>query len=110
MKAYLQGADGSERTLDITQPDPKDGTYCAHMNEETWVRIVPVAGGTLTASERRGLEGLYAMDLTRVMEMVRDYAGDGEGKKPSILDMSECWEEVRETMDALLVIRRLLDE
>lgn len=41
MKAYLQNADGSERTLVVTEPDPADGTYCAHLSEEQWVRIVP---------------------------------------------------------------------
>ena len=39
--AYLQFADGSERTLTVTEPDPEDGTYCADIDGETWVRIVP---------------------------------------------------------------------
>lgn len=39
--AYLQGADGSETTLNITEPDPADGTYCVHLDKERWVRIVP---------------------------------------------------------------------
>ena len=45
---YLQGPDGQEYTLNVTSPDPDDGTYCAHMpekasglSEEWWARIVP---------------------------------------------------------------------
>ena len=45
--AYLQDADGNERTLDVTEPDPEDGTFCVHMDDEgqAWVRIVPTTGG-----------------------------------------------------------------
>ena len=40
---YIQDADGNERTLPITEPDPADGTFCAHMDDEgqSWIRIVP---------------------------------------------------------------------
>jgi hypothetical protein len=40
---YLQDADGNERTLPVTEPDPPDGTFCAHMDDEgqAWIRIVP---------------------------------------------------------------------
>ena len=40
---YLQDADGNERTLNVTEPDPEDGTFCAHMDDEgqSWIRIVP---------------------------------------------------------------------
>ncbi len=43
--AYLQDADGNERTLRVTEPDPEDGTYCIHMDDEgqSWVRIVPTS-------------------------------------------------------------------
>ena len=43
MEAYLQDADGNERTLDVTEPDPADGTYCVHMDDQgqSWIRIVP---------------------------------------------------------------------
>jgi len=41
MKVYVQDADGNERELKVTRPDPEDGTYCAHLNDEEWVRIVP---------------------------------------------------------------------
>ncbi len=39
---YIQDADGNERTLPVTSPDPDDGTYCAHMDDEgqAWIRIV----------------------------------------------------------------------
>ena len=42
IKAYLQDADGNERTLDVTSPDPDDGTYCVHMDDagQAWIRIV----------------------------------------------------------------------
>jgi hypothetical protein len=45
---YLQGPNGEEYELHVTEPDPEDGTYCAHMpekesglSEEWWIRIVP---------------------------------------------------------------------
>lgn len=42
--AYLQDADGNERTLDVTEPDPADGSYCVHMDDQgqSWIRIVPI--------------------------------------------------------------------
>lgn len=37
MKAYVQFDDGAELGMDITQPDPKDGTFCLHWKEgELW--------------------------------------------------------------------------
>lgn len=44
---YLQDADGNERTLQVTEPDPTDGTYCVHMDDEgqSWIRIVPQPEG-----------------------------------------------------------------
>ncbi len=41
--AYLQDADGNENTLRVTEPDPEDGTYCVHMDNQgqAWIRIVP---------------------------------------------------------------------
>lgn len=62
MKAYLQGPNGEESELTVTEPDPADGTYCIQADEvqrllawyderngreandaaETfWIRIVP---------------------------------------------------------------------
>ena len=41
MIVYLQDADGNERKLQVTKPDPDDGTYCAHLDDETWIRICP---------------------------------------------------------------------
>ena len=38
---YLQNADGSERELQVTMPEPNDGTICAHINDDSWVRIIP---------------------------------------------------------------------
>ena len=44
--AYLQDADGNERTLHVTEPDPADGTYCVFPDDEGqgWIRIVPTNG------------------------------------------------------------------
>ena len=50
MKAYLQGPDGQEIELTVTEPDPADGSYCLQMPtlanqlpwlNAAWVRIVP---------------------------------------------------------------------
>ncbi len=40
--AYLQDADGNERTLQVTEPDPADNTYCVYLDDEgqAWIRIV----------------------------------------------------------------------
>ncbi len=55
MKTYLQDADGREHTLLVTEPDPWDGTYCAHLNDESWIRIVPF----LTTKEMFDLGAAY---------------------------------------------------
>lgn len=56
--AYLQYSDGTEINLNITVPDPEDGTFCIHLPEELpdilekdaygkivkatkWIRIIP---------------------------------------------------------------------
>ncbi len=41
--AYMQDADGNEETLLVTEPDPADGTFCVHMDDQrqSWIRIVP---------------------------------------------------------------------
>jgi hypothetical protein len=41
VKAFLQKSDGSERTLEVTKPDPEDGTYVVSLAPDVWVRIVP---------------------------------------------------------------------
>lgn len=53
MKAYLQGPNGEETELEVTEPDPVDGTYCVglddlYMTKDSkvdlrgfWIRIVP---------------------------------------------------------------------
>ena len=46
---YLQGPNGEEHELKVTETDPPDGTLCAHLvgvdltqvTDEFWVRIVP---------------------------------------------------------------------
>ncbi len=45
--AYLQDADGNERTLGVTAPCPEDGTFCVHMDDQgqSWIRIVPSTVG-----------------------------------------------------------------
>lgn len=42
--AFLQDADGNEETLSVTEPDPRDGTICIHLPQESdpaWIRVVP---------------------------------------------------------------------
>lgn len=65
--AYLQDADGNERELDVTEPDPKDGTYCVHMDdqEQAWIRIVSVP------TNREEFIG-------RVLELTKEYADEAE--------------------------------
>ncbi len=49
MTVYLQGPNGEEHELKVTECDPPDGTLCAHLvgvdltqvTEEFWARIVP---------------------------------------------------------------------
>lgn len=50
MKAYLQFDDGFEVDLDVTEPDPPDGSFCVHFNDydvpavdtsRWWIRICP---------------------------------------------------------------------
>jgi hypothetical protein len=49
VRAYLQHADGDELELRVTTPDPPDGTFVVHFDEELyitppeqwWIRIVP---------------------------------------------------------------------
>lgn len=53
MKVYVQFDDGRETELLITEPDPEDGTYCAHLVDSSslvlvddgsvWIRICPNA-------------------------------------------------------------------
>ncbi len=44
---YIQDGDGNETVLTVTEPDPADGTFCAHYpakdhrHDPGWVRIVP---------------------------------------------------------------------
>jgi hypothetical protein len=40
MEAYLQGPDGEETELVVTEPDPADGSICIHLPDGTWVRLV----------------------------------------------------------------------
>ncbi len=66
MVAYLQDADGNERTLEVTRPDPFDGTYCVFQDEEgfAWIRIVP---GTLRHEEDR-LGGVVEAAIDKAMD------------------------------------------
>ncbi len=41
--AYLQFADGDEKTLRVTSPDPDDGSYVVHLSDNRWVRLVSEA-------------------------------------------------------------------
>ena len=41
MNVHVQDTNGSEWELEVTSPDPADGTYCAHMSDAVWIRIVP---------------------------------------------------------------------
>lgn len=54
MKVYVQDAEGAEVELDVKEPDPKDGTFCAfvpenhlsnwvsiHKDGSIWIRICP---------------------------------------------------------------------
>ena len=38
--AYLQDEDGNESDLNITEPDPADGSICIHLPDGRWVRLV----------------------------------------------------------------------
>lgn len=40
-KAYLQGPNGDEVELTVTEPDERDGSVCAHLPDDRWVRFVP---------------------------------------------------------------------
>ncbi len=68
--AYLQDADGNERTLDVTKPDPEDGTYCVYMDDkgQAWIRIVP-------------------MDLSIVVDMIQQL--EDQKPEPNWDDMHE---------------------
>jgi hypothetical protein len=39
--AYLQGPDGDEVELTVTEPDERDGSLCIHLPDGRWVRVAP---------------------------------------------------------------------
>jgi hypothetical protein len=41
MDAYLQGPNGEETELTVTEPSEADGSFCVHLPDGRWVRLVP---------------------------------------------------------------------
>lgn len=66
--AYLQDANGNERTLKVTNPDPDDGTLCAHLDDDSWVRVVlqPTEMQELVAAYLKTLEIDESGDATLI--------------------------------------------
>lgn len=71
MKGYLQDANGNEQELQVTKPDPTDGTYVVHMDEETWIRVVPDDRSHLVELTSQQVSDLHFAVLLRAAELVQ---------------------------------------